>query len=249
MGIKKYAGLFLFIILLGSCKSVQHISHSDITYQVIRADSTLKPDITINGIIAPYKVQLDTVMNEVLGNVVYDLTKQRIESNLGNWVADVMLDAVRKDGYPADIAVVNYGGLRIPGITAGPLTRGELFELSPFDNMIVVVDVPGKMLDTLFQRIASAAGWPVSKGVKLEISNKMIVSSMVQNQPVDPNKIYHVATVDYVANGGDDMKFLIPLSRVQTGRILRDMLIENAIQTTAAGKGITAYIEGRIMNH
>lgn len=249
MGIKKITGYLLFLILLSACKSVQHISHTDVSYQVMRSDSTLKSDQVITDMIAPYKVQLDTVMNEVLGNVVYDLNKQRFESNLGNWVADVMLDGVRKEGYQADFAVVNSGGLRVPGITAGPLTRGELFELSPFDNMVVVVDIPGKIIDTLFQKIAENAGWPISRGVKLSMSNKMIVSSLIHDLPVDSNKIYKVATVDYVANGGDEMKSLIQLSRVQTGKILRDMLIENVIKTTAEGKGITAYIEGRIINH
>lgn len=249
MGINKYFGILFMVFLLGSCKSIQHISHTDVTYQVMKRDSSVTPDETINAIITPYKVQLDTVMNEVIGNVVYDLMKQRPESNLGNWVADVMLDGVRKDGYTADIAVVNYGGLRVPSITAGPLTRGELFELSPFDNMVMIVDMPGKILDSLFHQIASVGGWPVSKGVKLNISNKMVNSSLILNNPIEPDKIYKVATLDYVANGGDDMKVLIPLTRIQTGKVLRDMLIEDAIRLKNEGKGITAFIEGRIINH
>lgn len=249
MGIKKYTGFFLFLILLSSCKSIQHISHSDVTYQVMKPDSSVVPDVTVTNMIAPYKVQLDTVMHEVIGNLENDLYKQKPESSLGNWVADVMLDAVKRDGYTADISVVNYGGLRVPSITAGPLTRGEVYELSPFDNMIMIVDIPGKILDTLFQRMASTGGWPVSRGVKMEMSNKMVTSCLVLNQPVDTNRIYKVATLDYVANGGDDMKCLIPLTRVQTGKILRDMLIEDALSHKAAGKSITSFVEGRIINH
>ncbi len=240
---------FLFIILLSSCKSIQHISHTDVTYQTMKSDSMLIPDVTVTNMITPYKVQLDTVMHEVIGNVVNDLYKQRPESSLGNWVADVMLDAVKKEGYSADIAVVNYGGLRVPSISSGPLTRGEVYELSPFDNMIMIVDIPGKILDTLFQRMASTGGWPVSRGVKMEMSNKVVTSCLVLNQPVDTNRIYKVATLDYVANGGDDMKCLIPLTRVQTGKILRDMLIEDALRLKAENKGITSFVEGRIINH
>lgn len=249
MVIKKYPAFFLFLILLSSCKSIQHIGHTDVTYQIMKPDSSMVPDVTVTNMIAPYKVQLDTVMNEVIGNLENDLYKQKPESSLGNWVADVMLDAVKRDGYSADISVVNYGGLRVPSITAGPLTRGEIFELSPFDNMIMIVDIPGKILDTLFQRMASTGGWPVSRGVKMEISNKMLTSCLVLNQPVDTNKIYKVATLDYVANGGDDMKCLIPLTRVQTGKILRDMLIEDALRHKAANKSITSFVEGRIIKH
>ncbi|HZV71809.1 MAG TPA: 5'-nucleotidase C-terminal domain-containing protein [Saprospiraceae bacterium] len=249
MGIKKYTGFLFFLLLITSCKSIQHISHTDITYQIIKPDSTLAPDEATTKLIAPYKVQLDTVMNEVIGNVVNDMYKQRPESSLGNWVADVMFESVQRKGYTADFAIVNYGGLRVPTITAGPLTRGEIFELSPFDNMIMIVDIPGKILDTIFQQIATTGGWPVSKGLKLTMSNKIITGSLIHDQPIVPDKIYKVATLDYVANGGDDMKSLIPLPRVQTGEILRDLLIEDAIRLRDAGKGITAFIEGRIINH
>ena len=241
--------LFLFIALSSGCKSVQHISHTDVSYQEMKSDPAVTPDPTVTEMIEPYKVQLDSQMNEVVGNLKSDLTKQKPESTLGNWVADVMLESVRKEGYQADFSIINYGGLRVPSITAGPLTRGELFELSPFDNMVMVVDVPGKTLDTIFQLIASSDGWPVSKGVKMVISNKMVASSLVAGQPIDPVKIYKVATLDYVANGGDDMKPFIRLTRVQTSKILRDMLIDEALKNKAAGTDITSWIEGRIIKN
>ena len=248
MAVMKYTWAFIFFVLLsGGCTSIQHISKADVTYQVIKSDPSVKPDEHITEMVAPYKVQLDAVMNEVLGNVATDLTKQRPESTLGNWVADVMLESLRKDGFDVDFTIVNYGGLRVPSITAGPLTRGELYELSPFDNMIMVLDIPGSVLDTIFQMIAAAEGWPVSKGVKMIISNKFLVSALVLDQPINPQRIYKVATLDYVANGGDDMKSLIPLSRRQTNRILRDMLIDNVMQARSAGRDITSSIEGRII--
>ncbi len=250
MVIKKYIWFFLLLVVLsGGCKSVQHISRTDVTYQILKADPSVAPDETVTDMVAPYKAQLDAVMNEILGNVLTELTKQKPESTLGNWVADVMLEAVQKEGYEVDFSIINYGGLRVPYITAGPLTRGELFELSPFDNMIMVVDVPGIVLDTIFQQIAAAGGWPVSKSVKLVISNKMLLSSLIFDQPIDPKRVYKVATLDYVANGGDDMKSFIPLTRIQTGKILRDMLIENVMRATAAGKDITSSLEGRIINN
>lgn len=250
MVIKKFTRLFLlFLIVIGSCTSVQHISKTDVSYQVMNTDPAVPPDDSVTAMVAPYKAQLDAEMNEVLGNVSVELTKQKPESTLGNWVADVMLETLQQDGQQVDFSIVNYGGLRVPYISAGPLTTGELFELSPFDNMIMIVDVPGLVLDTILQQIAATEGWPVSKGVKLVIKNKMLVSSQISNQPIDPKRIYKVATLDYVANGGDDMKSFIPLSRKQTGKVLRDMLIAYVKKTTASGKEITSSIEGRIINN
>jgi 2',3'-cyclic-nucleotide 2'-phosphodiesterase (5'-nucleotidase family) len=250
MVIKKYTWFFFLLLLLNAgCKSVQHISKTDVSYQVMKADSSIVPDEKVVAMIAPYKVQLDTVMNEVLGTLRYDLTKQKPESNMGNWVADVLLESTQKAGYKADFSIINYGGLRLPSITAGPLTRGKLFELSPFDNMIMVVDVPGVVLDTIMRQIAASGGWPVSKGVKMVISNKMMSSCLIAGQPIDSSRIYKVATLDYVANGGDDMKQFIPLTRVQTGKILRDLLIDYVKKAKADGKDVAGFMEGRIIIH
>jgi 2',3'-cyclic-nucleotide 2'-phosphodiesterase (5'-nucleotidase family) len=248
MDLKKLSWIYFSLLLIGSaCKSVQHISHTDVSYQTMKADSSVVPDESVIKIIAPYKSQLDAEMNEVIGNIEAGLTKQKPESTLGNWVADVLLESLRQSGYDVDISIVNYGGLRVPEITAGPLTKGELFELSPFDNMIMIVDVPGKSLDSIFQLVASADGWPVSKGVKLVIGNKMVKSSRIYDQPIDPVKVYKVATLDYIANGGDDMKPFILLSRKQTGKVLRDILIDYALKTKEAGIPITASLDGRII--
>ena len=159
-----------------------------------------------------------------------------------NW-----LESLKDKEYQVDFAIVNYGGIRVPYITAGPLTRGEMYELSPFDNLVTIVDIPGATLDTIFQQIAATEGWPVSRGVKMVISNKMVVSSLVFEQPIEPSHVYKVATLDYVANGGDDMKSFIRLSRTQTGIVFREMLIAYVLKTTAAGKEITSSLEGRII--
>jgi 2',3'-cyclic-nucleotide 2'-phosphodiesterase (5'-nucleotidase family) len=244
----KYFQLILLSLLLffSSCKSIQHISQSDVRYQVV-SDSTLSEDEEINRIVAPYKAQLDAVMNEVLGTLPAELTKNRPESTLGNWVTDAVMERMKKEGHSVDFAIVNYGGLRVPYLSQGPLTRGELFELAPFENSMMILDVPGEKLDSFLLLVAEAGGWPVSKDVKLVISNKKVVSASIGGQPVSPSRIYKIATVDYVATGGDNMKVLIPLTRKETGLIFRDILIDHVKEANASGKPLTASIEGRII--
>ncbi len=247
MVVTKYQSiLFSLALLLTACTSVQHISKTDVNYSVVRKETAAVEKEEINTLIAPYKVQLDAVMNEELGTLPVDLTKQKPESTLGNWAADVMLDRIKKEGIDVDFALVNYGGLRVTYLTKGPLTRGELFELSPIDNTLQVVDVPGLQLDSVFQLVAETEGWPVSTGVKLVIGNKKLISAAIHNMPLDHTKIYKMATLDYVATGGDNMKFLIPLSRKQTGLIFRDVLIDYVKEATAAGRPVTSDLEGRI---
>lgn len=248
MAVRKYSLLLFYLIYaLISCTTVQHISKTDVQYTEVKSGSAVAEDKEVNAIIAPYKVQLDAVMNEVLAVLPAEFTKQKPESTLGNWVSDVIVERLRKDGYAVDFAVVNYGGLRVPYLSAGPLTRGEIFELTPFDNTLMVVDIPGHKLDSFLLLIAETDGWPVSKEARLVMGNKKMINAQISGQHIDQARIYKVATLDYVATGGDNMKVLIPLLRKQTGLIFRDVLIAYLKEATAAGKPITASIEGRII--
>lgn len=247
MAIIKYNWLFLLLTLLSGCTTVQHISKTDVNYTVIKSESPIPEDEKINTIIAPYKAQLDAVMNEILAVLPAELTKQKPESVLGNLVSDVIVERLRSDGYEVDFSVVNYGGLRVPYLSEGPLTRGEIFELTPFDNTLMILEVPGTKLDSFFLLIAEVDGWPISKEAKLVIGNKKLISATVSGLPLDPARIYKVATLDYVATGGDNMKVLIPLMRKETGLIFRDVLIDYFKATAASNKPVTGSIEGRII--
>lgn len=247
MAVIKYNWFFLLLILLSGCTTVQHISKADVNYTVIKSDSPIPDDEIINTIVAPYKAQLDAVMNEILTVLPAELTKQKPESVLGNLVSDVIVDRLRSDGFEVDLAVVNYGGLRVPYLSEGPLTRGEIFELTPFDNTLMILDIPGTKLDSFFLLIAETDGWPISKEARLVIGNKKLISAMVGGLPVDPARIYKVATLDYVATGGDNMKVLIPLPRKETGLIFRDVLIDYFKGTATTNKPVTGTIEGRII--
>ncbi len=241
-----YYLLAALLLFAGGCKSVRHLSSSQGGYEWVRDREGLTADDDIVKMIAPIKAQLDDKMNTVIGEVAFDLTKKKPESTLGNWICDAMMDGAQKEGYSADIAISNYGGIRVPYITAGPLTVGELYELSPFDNLMVIVEVPGQILDSLFQQIALTEGWPVSRGIRMVIQEKKMTECTVLGMPLVRDKIYNVLMPDYVANGGDGLGLLIPLARVQTGLLVRDVLIRHAKDTQLAGQKIEATLEGRI---
>ena len=244
-------GIFKFFIAFSatailSCTSVQHISKVNTSYDVPSTQTNAATDTDIAAIITPYKVQLDDKMNEVVATIEIDLTRQQPESNMGNWVTDAMMRGVVREGLSADFAAHNYGGMRVPTITKGPLTMGELYELSPFDNTLMIVDAPGNIVDSLFQFIAGKDGWPVSKEVRLVIHDQKLVSATINGQPVDPNKTYKIAVPDYVANGGDNTRFMIGTKRLQTGLLVRNILVRDAAETARMGNSINVTLDGRI---
>ena len=185
-------------------------------------------------------------MNFVIGELETSLEKKQPEGTLNNWTADVMLDAAgKKFQTKVDAAILNYGGLRLTQLAAGPLTVGKIFELSPFDNTIVLLAVPGKNLLDFLHLIAERGGWPVA-GIRMTIRDKKATDVMVQGSALDANHIYTIATVDYLANGGDNTIMLAGLPRKDFGFLFRDAIIDYVKETTNKGQRISAVLDNRV---
>ena len=67
-------------------------------------------------------------------------------SPLGNLVTDAYLAAVPG----ADVALNNSGGGLRADLPAGPLTYGSVFEVMPFDNLLVSLRLTGRQLRQVF---------------------------------------------------------------------------------------------------
>lgn len=236
--------ILLFAIVLAACTTTynpQSVEWSD--YRVKQQPVT---DSSILKLLAPYSASLNATMNEVIANVAIKLEKKQPEGTLGNVLADAMLQqAQKKFGQHVDASFMNYGGIRLTEITPGPLTRGKLFELSPFDNTLVLMTVTGDVLKQFLDRIAASGGWPVS-GLQMQVTDKKPVQINIGGKPLDLNAKYTIALPDYVANGGDNMLMLKVLPKQDRGFILRDELQEYFTQLQKEGKSITSSIEGRI---
>ena len=187
----------------------------------------------VQEIIDPYAAQLEESMNRVVGQVDLPLVKAQPESSLGNWTADLLLAAARElfPQYDVAFAVQNYGGLRVSEIGAGPLRVYNLYELMPFDNELVLVEVTGAELTEFVTHILAEGGWPVSDGLAA-VRDGDQVTILVQGQPVAADATYFVAVPDYVANGGNDAAMLKEKRQVPSSRMIRDLLIEYAARAT-----------------
>jgi 2',3'-cyclic-nucleotide 2'-phosphodiesterase (5'-nucleotidase family) len=78
-------------------------------------------------------------MNDIVGFVEESLDKKQPEGSLGNFMVDAFLTMARdKYNTPVDLAVLNSGGIRLTQLAAGNMTRGKVFELMPFDNLLIL---------------------------------------------------------------------------------------------------------------
>lgn len=239
--------LFLFAaFILAGCKT-NHLA--EIQPQAYRmADTTVvAADASIENLIAPYKAQLDAEMNEVIGVAAETLDKRKPESLLGNWMCDLLYEQIMAyTGAEIDFASVNYGGIRIPTVQKGDITRGKIFELMPFDNMIVVIHLDAATLRQFIDKIAQDSGIPVSKQLRFEVKDRKAQNITIKGQPIQEDKIYKVGISDYVANGGDDCFYFVDKERDEIGKLLRDAIIEYVEKQSAQGKQIQSKLDGRI---
>lgn len=235
--------LYLGLVSLVVGCAVQPFQLSSSNYKV--SDYPTK-DTTLTKLIAPYKDSLSKTMNAVIGFSVYGLTKKQPESNIGNFMANAMLTtAAVKFNTKVDAAFVNYGGIR-SYIPKGDITIGKIYELMPFDNMIVLQQINGEVLQQFLNHIASRNGWPIA-GIRFAIKEKQAVNVMINGEPLNPKSTYIIANSDYVANGGDNCDMLRKLPQQNINYIFRDALIEYVKQQTALGNSIDAKTENRIV--
>lgn len=176
---------------------------------IIAADSILQPDSGILYIIAPYKAKLDSQMNIVIGRAETQLLNSRPNGTLGNYIADVLKDETSKIiGRDIDFAFTNISGIRMPSIQAGPIVTRNMFELLPFDNMVIAAKINGSTLKQVLEQIAAKGGEAIS-GFKMVIStDKKLVAAYYNGVPVDYSRDYIICTNDFLFNGGDGYTML-----------------------------------------
>jgi 2',3'-cyclic-nucleotide 2'-phosphodiesterase (5'-nucleotidase family) len=179
--------------------------------------------------IAPYKDSLKRFTAGMVGKTDTGYFPERPSSNLGNLCADLIFffaDSCLKaqTGFSLDAAVLNLGGLRT-ALPNGEITMGNMYEVMPFENSVVVLKLNGSDVDSLFKHIIRRGGEPIS-GLKLEVDEKMQYKAWLGQRRFDSRRDYWVATSDYLAFGGDGFAmFKNPMQILYLKKTVRDVLI------------------------
>lgn len=233
------------LLLLSACS--RPLAITQVSYQERRMTDTLTAyDQRTEEIIRPFRDSMQMEMKQVL--VISDtiLTKQAPESDLGNLLAEIMLDKARSYSHRSvDLAVINLGGIRISQLPAGNITTEKVFELMPFDNKIVLLEIDGATLQKLFDRMATAGGIPIA-GARYVIDAGKAVQINIQGRSLDPAGTYTLAISDYLASGGDNLDILKPIPQINTGALMRDAFIGGFREMNAKGRHLKSLRDGRV---
>ena len=124
-------------------------------------------------------------------------------SPLGNLVTDLMRRATG-----ADVALYNAGGLRAD-LPAGTITRGDVTSALPFHNRLVVVRVTGAALRAALEHgLGNEHGMLQQSGMTVRYdpgspAGRRLVEVLVGSRPLEDERRYTVATIDFLIQGGD----------------------------------------------
>jgi len=246
-GILSSIVILMMAVVLFSCKTATLESS---TAQSLMVHDSLGVDSAIIRIAAPYKMKLDSAMNRVIGYSEFAMEKGTPESLLGNFLSDVMVSVVKNDfkdsisGLPV-MSLLNNGGIRT-SLPKGEVTVSNIFQLMPFDNEIVILELRGDILQKLFDVIAQKGGMPVG-GLRLVLNATAWTKAEIGGKTFSADERYILVTSDYLAQGGDGLDFLADNIRyIKTGLLVRDVFIRYIEEMTKEGKTISPKLDERI---
>ncbi|KGI60315.1 MULTISPECIES: 5'-nucleotidase C-terminal domain-containing protein [unclassified Prevotella] len=248
----KYTGLGVALVgmMMVSCHSHYQLTGIQRTRIIIDKRYDQPQDAEAAAFLKPYKQQIDSIMKPVVGTLAKPMFARRPESTLSNLLADIMVWGGKDFNEHPVMGLYNMGGIRA-GLSKGNITVGDVVRIAPFENKICFITLSGEALMELFSNIASVGGEGVSKGVTMQIKDRKLVSVTLNGQPIDPNKQYRIATIDYLAQGNDHMTalkrgtdLLSPQSKENDTRFI---IMNYFKEMQAEGKVVDSNVEGRIV--
>lgn len=192
--------------------------------------SQLIADPTATTIYDKYKEELSPIMDEKLGKTEIELTHDRSAEGT-SVLGYVVCDVIRKN-VDAQIGIMNSGGIRCP-IAKGDVTMGNLYEVLPFDNTVVKLELTGEQLKKIINNGIDneSIGWVEVAGLKVnydinrEFGDRVIDMYLEDGTKIESDKIYTVAANDFIVGGGDNYDFSQAKSKDDTFVPVRDVIV------------------------
>jgi len=224
--------------------------------KLLGVDSSIPDDPEVEKLIAPYAEKVRE-LSQVIGRLEGGLKKSGVGAgSLGNFITDgIRAQAKAKLGKPVVFAIMNAGGMRKNEIAAGELRASDIFELLPFENALVAVDVTGAQLSKLLQlavRDAQAGArihFKWNDQDRPEFISGKLVDENGKELEIDPAKTYTIVTIDYLMRLGSGNYAILQEAKNATplNITIRDAILAYVKSETAAGRPIRATVDDRFV--
>ena len=200
-----------------------------------------------------YIARLGEQLKKVVGNaaVFLDADRPQVrmqETNLGSFSADLMRRFAQ-----TDVALLNGGAIR-SSMQPGPITLGDIVRVFPMNNAVVTCKLDGlNLLRTLRYSVhrlterhedPQFGGFLQVSGLRFRLRNGAVTDVTINGVALDPDHVYDVATIDFLADGGDGYDMLKNAQKkYNTGQTLRDIMLDHLVNVQS---NVDARTDGRI---
>lgn len=187
-------------------------------------------------------------VKDVIGYSTNAMDVSYPESALSDWFVDIIMAKTEKlAGKKVDIGVVNFGGIRID-MPKGDIILDDMLSMFPFKNQLVYVEHTGKQIRTILEKMA-ADRFQVLGGVRVVAEEGKLLSAEIGGEPIDDDKVYGLATITFLLEGGDGLTLAenaLSVTAFEDEDII-DAVLEFVYAETAAGRPIEYQTDGRVV--
>jgi 5''-nucleotidase/2'',3''-cyclic phosphodiesterase and related esterases len=246
--------LHIVILLILGMTSLGYAQNFQYGYEMIRLTSQY--DKNIDPKLQKYVDRIQTRLNQEMGVVIGQcdamLSSYDPASPLSNFLTDILLEkapdyAGDSDFRQCDLSLLNFGGIRSE-LAAGDVTVGDIFAISPFENYLVFLDIKGRELRKMFNRFEERKKNAPYAGAKVTYHSGHPIQVLVQGKPIDDERTYRVVTLNFIAEGGDNILSGIKYERTHyTQVVFRDFLIREIRNMTQEGRHIVGKLDNRVV--
>lgn len=183
---------------------------------------------------------------QVIGYSDHEIKEGKPESELSNMIVDLMMqEAQSVSGKPVHMSILNYGGIRA-NLPPGKILLDDVESMLPFKNYIVYIEHKGSEIRKILEEMCPKK-FQVLGGVRIVVENKVITSIEIAGEPLDDDKIYGVASITFLLNGGDELFLARNAVSVDTLDVLvREPVMRHIFKETEAGRKIGYKKDGRV---
>lgn len=227
---------FVIFITIGVFVSCQEDRDAlvGIEGRLLKINDSVSAQGDIDVFVAPYQAHLNLVLDSSLAYAPRTLTKEdgTYNTSLGNLMADIVLEMANpvfkaRTGKEIDFVLLNNGGIRSL-ISKGKITARTAYEVMPFENTIVVVELDGTSVRELVSFLVNSKSPHPISGLRIVVNKgKRLESVDIKGKPFDENRSYFVATSNYLVDGGDNMTFFKKgISTMEMDYYIRNAMID-----------------------
>ncbi len=195
---------------------------------VLDQSKTLKPDSMVESIVGKYSEEANRIFDEKIGTAAVACDVDYFyECSITNWFADAV-----KEATGADMAFINPSGV-FENVPAGDITLRKIYQMSPFENELVITEMTGAQLKELWETTLETERLPqygtlAFSGLCITYDSsapdgKRIISLTTPDGTIIKNDdVFTVATLDFLSTGGNDYSILAGLEWTGTAIMMRD---------------------------